>query len=73
MKYARLGFLRILNDPKKIFWKNLRIDSESFNSQNKHVLGDFWNFDFFSLRNLPDFVIFRPKNEILDFDHLLLF
>ena len=65
MKYACLGFLRILNDPKIFFWKNLRIDSESFNSQKKHVLSDFQDFDIFLLRNLPDLVIFRPKIEFL--------
>ena len=36
----------------------------------RHVLSNFWIFDFFSLSNLPYLVIFRPKIEILDFDHV---
>ena len=31
----------ILNDPKRKFRKKFRVDSESFNSQKKHVLSDF--------------------------------
>ena len=60
------------------FWiiQKIFLEKKFFSTQNRsiRVKNMFLRFSIFFPKKLPpDLVIFRPKNEILDFDHLFEF